>query len=212
MMKIVLASTSPRRQQLLALADVKFDTLRVEVNETVLADETPQDYIVRMVQAKAIAARDKLVDCVNQDVDLANRLHTLILTSDTIGVLDDGLSILVKPKDKQDAFKMWHRMSNTFHEVWTAVQLTLLDNEGKIVTTENILEKTQVTFIELTEQAMQNYWESGEPADKAGGYAIQGKGAAWVEQINGSYTNVVGLPLAQTLAAIESINKENQSS
>ena len=201
-MKIILASTSPRRQQLLALADIDFVTQSVEVDESVLPNESPQDYIVRMVEAKATAAGQNLTDCYEVGED-----HYLVITSDTIGVLADGLSILVKPTDKADAFAMWQKMSDTQHAVWTAVQLTVFDNQANRLYSENILEKTEVTFIELDEPAMETYWASGEPADKAGGYAIQGKGAAWVERINGSYTNVVGLPLSQTLAAIKNIEK-----
>lgn len=205
MIKIILASTSPRRQQLLALADMQFDTQGVEIDESVLANESPQDYIVRMVQAKAVAAKEKLNEAGNQ----SKGQHNLVITADTIGVLADGSSILVKPVDKADAFAMWQKMSNTQHAVWTAVQLTLLvDGEGDTVASDHILEKTEVRFIELDEQAMEAYWASGEPADKAGGYAIQGKGAAWVKAINGSYTNVVGLPLAQTLAAIKRIRNK----
>lgn len=199
-MKIILASTSPRRQQLLALADIDFITQAVEVDETVFANELPQDYIVRMVQAKAKAAGEKLIN--NRAVS-AN--HYLVITSDTIGVLADGKTILVKPTDKADAFAMWQRMSNTQHAVWTAVQLTVFDAKGNVLTKHNILEKTEVTFISLDQQAMEAYWATGEPTDKAGGYAIQGKGAAWVERINGSYSNVVGLPLAQTISAIKQI-------
>lgn len=201
-MKIILASTSPRRQQLLALADIDFIIQSVEVDESVLPNETPQDYIVRMVQAKATAAGQNLTGCYE-----AGENHYLVITSDTIGVLADGLSILVKPTDKADAFTMWQKMSNTQHAVWTAVQLTVFDNQANRLYSKNILEKTEVTFIELDEPTMEAYWASGEPADKAGGYAIQGKGAAWVERINGSYTNVVGLPLSQTLAAIKNIEK-----
>lgn len=199
-MKIILASTSPRRQQLLALADIDFITQAVEVDETVFANELPQDYIVRMVQAKAKAAGEELI---NNRVVSAN--HYLVITSDTIGVLADGKTILVKPTDKADAFAMWQRMSNTQHAVWTAVQLTVFDAKGNVLTEHNILEKTEVTFIGLDQQAMEAYWATGEPTDKAGGYAIQGKGAAWVERINGSYSNVVGLPLAQTISAIKQI-------
>ncbi len=202
-MKIILASTSPRRQQLLALADIDFVTQAVEVDESVLPNETPQDYIVRMVQAKATAAGQDLTELYE-----AEESHYLLITSDTIGVLADGVSILVKPTDKADAFAMWQKMSNTQHAVWTAVQLTVFDNKGNSLHTKNILEKTEVTFVELDEPAMEAYWASGEPADKAGGYAIQGKGAAWVERINGSYSNVVGLPLSQTLEAIKNIEKK----
>lgn len=199
-MKIILASTSPRRQQLLALADIDFITQAVEVDETVFVNELPQDYIVRMVQAKAKAAGEELINNRAVSAD-----HYLVITSDTIGVLADGKTILVKPTDKADAFAMWQRMSNTQHAVWTAVQLTVFDAKGNVLTKHNILEKTEVTFISLDQQAMEAYWATGEPTDKAGGYAIQGKGAAWVERINGSYSNVVGLPLAQTISAIKQI-------
>lgn len=214
-MKIILASTSPRRQDLLSLADIEFTTKAVDVDESVLSEEMPQDYIVRMVQAKAEAAAEviKQFGSSNNNSTATNperkqKEHYLVITADTIGVLADGVSILVKPKDKTDAFAMWQKMSNTQHAVWTAVQLSVVDSVGKVIHTDNILEKTEVTFIELDKAAMEAYWATGEPTDKAGGYAIQGKGAAWVERINGSYSNVVGLPLAQTIAAIQRIKQQ----
>ena len=112
---------------------------------------------------------------------------------------------------------MWQQMSDNTHQVWTAVQATQVLLSAKssssptsgrafqIVNQQQITERTDVTFIPLTEEMMENYWDSGEPADKAGGYGIQGLGAAWVSRINGSYTNVVGLPLAQTVALIKNI-------
>jgi len=214
-MKIILASTSPRRQDLLSLADIEFTTQAVDVDESVLSEEMPQDYIVRMVQAKAEAAAEviKQFGSSNNNSTATNperkqKEHYLVITADTIGVLADGVSILVKPTDKNDAFAMWQKMSNTQHAVWTAVQLSVVDSVGKVIHTDNILEKTEVTFIELDKAAMEAYWATGEPTDKAGGYAIQGKGAAWVERINGSYSNVVGLPLAQTIAAIQRIKQQ----
>lgn len=214
-MKIILASTSPRRQDLLSLADIEFTTQAVDVDESVLSEEMPQDYIVRMVQAKAEAAAEVIKQFVSSDknstatnLERKQKEHYLVITADTIGVLADGVSILVKPTDKNDAFAMWQKMSNTQHAVWTAVQLSVVDSVGKVIRTDNILEKTEVTFIELDKAAMEAYWATGEPTDKAGGYAIQGKGAAWVERINGSYSNVVGLPLAQTIAAIQRIKQQ----
>ena len=214
-MKIILASTSPRRQDLLALADIQFITQAVDVDESVLSEEIPQDYIVRMVQAKAEAAAEVIKQSGSSDKNSTatnpeqkQKEHYLVITADTIGVLADGVSILVKPTDKNDAFAMWQKMSNTQHAVWTAVQLSVVDSVGKVIHTDNILEKTEVTFIELDKTAMEAYWATGEPTDKAGGYAIQGKGAAWVERINGSYSKVVGLPLAQTLAAIKRIEQQ----
>lgn len=214
-MKIILASTSPRRQDLLSLADIEFTTQAVDVDESVLSEEMPQDYIVRMVQAKAEAAAEVIKQFVSSNnnstatnLEQKQKEHYLVITADTIGVLADGVSILVKPTDKNDAFAMWQKMSNTQHAVWTAVQLSVVDSVGKVIHTDNILEKTEVTFIELDKAAMEAYWATGEPTDKAGGYAIQGKGAAWVERINGSYSNVVGLPLAQTIAAIQRIKQQ----
>ena len=214
-MKIILASTSPRRQDLLSLADIEFTTQAVDVDESVLSEEMPQDYIVRMVQAKAEAAAEVIKQFVSSDknstatnLERKQKEHYLVITADTIGVLADGVSILVKPTDKNDAFAMWQKMSDTQHAVWTAVQLSVVDSVGKVIHTDNILEKTEVTFIELDKAAMEAYWATGEPTDKAGGYAIQGKGAAWVERINGSYSNVVGLPLAQTIAAIQRIKQQ----
>ena len=214
-MKIILASTSPRRQDLLSLADIEFTTQAVDVDESVLFEEMPQDYIVRMVQAKAEAAAEVIKQFVSSNnnstatnLEQKQKEHYLVITADTIGVLADGVSILVKPTDKNDAFAMWQKMSNTQHAVWTAVQLSVVDSVGKVNHTDNILEKTEVTFIELDKAAMEAYWATGEPTDKAGGYAIQGKGAAWVERINGSYSNVVGLPLAQTIAAIQRIKQQ----
>lgn len=229
-MNIVLASTSPRRQQLLALANVDFVTQSVEIDETVLEGELPQDYIVRMVSDKAQVACDDLAHSGSLsrdtsrgiDADSKNKNKnktetetetksglTIVITSDTIGVLGDGKSILVKPKDKADAFNMWSKMSGTTHTIWTAVQLTVIDEQSQVVVQENLLEKTDVSFVPLSEQAMEAYWQTGEPQDKAGSYAIQGRGAAWVHRIEGSYTNVVGLPLAQTLAAIERLHQQH---
>ena len=227
-MEIILASGSPRRRELLTKAQVDFKVLSVDIDETQQLNEMPKDYIERMVKAKAAAAVEQL-----------NKTHTLnkpaepmiILTADTIGVLADGQTVLVKPTDRDHAYRMWQQMSDNTHEVWTAVQATkiqpvskpsqdgtihdsrVLNNDStvlncivfEVVEQQQLTERTDVTFIPLTVQMMSDYWNSGEPVDKAGGYGIQGLGAAWVERINGSYTSVVGLPLAQTLALIERV-------
>ena len=131
--------------------------------------------------------------------------------------MTDGQTVLVKPVDREHAYSMWQQMSDNVHEVWTAVQATYVSLSSKavnstthepvfqIINQQRITERTEVTFIALTAEMMSNYWESGEPADKAGGYGIQGLGAIWVSRINGSYTNVVGLPLPQTLALIKNV-------
>lgn len=208
-MDIVLASGSPRRRELLAGAGLEFSILRVDIDESVQADESPVAYIERMVTTKAHAAFEQL-QAGDTQADTQ-----LILTADTIGVLPDGQTVLIKPESREHAYQMWQQMSDNTHEVWTALQATCVqrmpcdDKEGgapalKITSQQRIVERTEVSFVPLTAEMMATYWESGEPADKAGGYAIQGLAAAWVTRIVGSYTNVVGLPLAQTLALIKS--------
>ncbi|MDN3452228.1 MULTISPECIES: Maf family protein [unclassified Psychrobacter] len=223
-MDIILASGSPRRRELLARAQLDFSILSVDIDETPLANESPKAYIERMVATKADAAIQQLSGTFNTD---QNSLIApfIILTSDTIGVLSDGKTVLVKPADREHAYTMWQHMSDNVHEVWTAVQATQVQPLPKtsepniskpnqafqIINQQQITERTEVTFIPLTTQMMSDYWDSGEPADKAGGYGIQGLGAAWVSRINGSYTNVVGLPLAQTLALIKEMAEGSMS-
>jgi septum formation protein len=210
-MKIILASGSPRRRELLQQAGLVFTVMSADIDESVQDAETPQAYIQRMVAQKAQAA----LSALNTEQPLLTDLEQpfLLLTADTIGILPDGKTILIKPEDRAHAMAMWQQMSASIHQVCTAVQATLVTastaqapDTGLTFTpvwSQSILESTAVSFVELAAEEMQRYWQTGEPADKAGGYAIQGGAAHWVASINGSYTNVVGLPLAQTLALIE---------
>lgn len=215
-MTILLASGSPRRRELLSCAQLSFDIMSVDIDETPITDETPISYIERMVKDKSVAAINQL----NRQGDASTKTTSddlfstvepiIILTADTIGVLADGKTVLVKPTDRAHAYEMWQQMSDTTHQVWTAVravkvQLNYRDDGQKqwqVIAHQQIIERTDVSFVSLTSSMMDSYWNSGEPADKAGGYGIQGLAAAWVTHIEGSYTNVVGLPLAQTLALI----------
>lgn len=227
-MNIILASGSPRRRELLQTALLDFTIMQVDIDETPHPDETPTAYIERMVAEKALAAIQKIQRQSHEPAAHFSQ-SIIILTADTIGVLPDGHTVLIKPIDREHAYQMWQQMSDDTHEVWTAVQATqvvlspelmasttasnqapthTLDGNKHTITVveqKRIIERTDVTFIPLNKDTMQRYWNSGEPTDKAGGYAIQGLAAAWVSHINGSYTNVVGLPLAQTLALIESV-------
>ncbi len=218
-MDILLASGSPRRCELLTKAQIDISIMSVDIDETAYTDELPTDYIKRMVASKASAAIKKLnmQFNINQSTNIERfkSVNTLmILTADTIGVLADGKTVLVKPVDRKHAYDMWQKMSDTTHQVWTSVQATAVNVSYKennewyleIMGYRQIIERTDVTFVPLTSAMMTKYWDSGEPADKAGGYGIQGLAAAWVTHINGSYTNVVGLPLAQTLTLIDEVN------
>ena len=231
-MDIVLASASPRRRELLASVPIDFRVMGVDVDETPYNNETPTTYIQRMVSTKADAAVQQIDKDITGNEYQSRSLSSsfMIITADTIGVLPDGKTVLIKPTDREHAYSMWQQMSDHTHEVWTAVQVTQVSQTHstpmtsqshqerekshsllQVVKQKQIIERTAVTFIALTDDMMSRYWNSGEPADKAGGYAIQGLAAAWVTSITGSYTNVVGLPLAQTLALIQEVSSADHS-
>lgn len=199
---IFLASTSPRRHALLNQVNIVHGQLAVAIDETQYPDETPIDYIERMVMQKAVAALAVMHD---------DHQQALVITADTIGVLRSG-AVLQKPNDYQEAVAMWQQMSDGQHQVWTAVQVSLVGyQDGQLVLLDQQRQtvKTEVNFVKLTEPMMADYWATGEPHDKAGGYAIQGQGAAWVKSIHGSYSNVVGLPLVETIKLINHFQATN---
>jgi septum formation protein len=199
---IFLASTSPRRHALLNQVNIVHGQLAVAIDETQYPDETPIDYIERMVMQKAVGALAVMHD---------DHQQALVITADTIGVLRSG-AVLQKPNDYQEAVAMWQQMSDGQHQVWTAVQVSLVGyQDGQLVLLDQQRQtvKTEVDFVKLTEPMMADYWATGEPHDKAGGYAIQGQGAAWVKSIHGSYSNVVGLPLVETIELINHFQATN---
>lgn len=176
---LVLASASPRRSELLRQLGVHFRVLPVDVDETPAPGESPREYVVRVASDKAHAARSAL------DTDAAP-----VLAADTAVVIDGR--ILGKPVDAEDAARMLRALSGRRHEVLTAVVLRVADRE------ERAVNRTAVGFRRLDAEEIDAYWRSGEPAGKAGAYAIQGLGAVFVERIEGSYTGVMGLPLFET--------------
>ncbi len=199
---IFLASTSPRRHALLNQVNIVHGQLAVAIDETQYPDERPIDYIERMVMQKAVAALAVMHD---------DHQQALVITADTIGLLRSG-AVLQKPNDYQEAVAMWQQMSDDQHQVWTAVQVSLVGyQDGQLVLLDQQRQtvKTEVDFVKLTEPMMADYWATGEPHDKAGGYAIQGQGAAWVKSIHGSYSNVVGLPLVETIELINRFQATN---
>jgi septum formation protein len=175
---LVLASASPRRRELLAAAGFDVEVAAASIDETPRAGETPSAYVVRMARAKAEAV-------------LAQHPALPIIGADTTVVVDDEL--LGKPADAEDAARMLRRLSGRAHDVWTGLALAW---RGEIFTAT---ERTVVWLSALDDEAVQAYVASGEPMDKAGAYAIQGLASRFVPRIEGSYANVVGLPVA-TLA------------
>ena len=188
--QLLLASGSPRRQALLGLLGVRFEVVANDVDEVRGADEGPREYVRRLAVEKAQAA---------------HRHHSgIVLGADTIAVLD-GV-IMEKPIDRRDAYRMWHAMSNRCHEILTAVAVV---NDQR---TESVVTSTSVWFRAISEAEMAYYWDTGEPQDKAGAYAIQGIGGAFVERIQGSYHGVVGLPLVETSELLSSFGVKVLSS
>lgn len=182
---IYLASQSPRRRELLSQIGIEFECIVADIDETPLSNENASDYVKRLAIAKARAGQQQAT------------IIKPILGSDTIVVRDDAL--LGKPKDQQDAMAMLLSLSNRSHKVMTAVAIIQNDIVMCDVAT------THVTFRDISEQEALNYWLSGEPKDKAGGYGIQGLGAQFVEKINGCYFSVVGLPLMKTQQMLNSL-------
>lgn len=178
---LYLASTSPRRRELLAQLGLSFHVLKGEVDETPRAGESPATYVERLAREKAAAG-------------LANAPDGVIIAADT-SVVVDGV-ILGKPSSLEEAMTMWHRLSGREHEVLTGLAV------GNAMRMDSQVVATRVRFRSLSDTEMRAYWLSGEPRDKAGGYAIQGVGAVFVTGIDGSYSNVVGLPLAETAALL----------
>lgn len=180
---LLLASQSPRRRELLAQIGVDFVQQATQVEEVRQAGEAPAEYVQRLALAKARAG-------------LAFTPGLPVLGADTIVVA--GHQVLEKPRDRAHALALWSMLSGRSHQVLSALALVSPERELQA------LSCTQVVFRQLDEPAMARYWASGEPADKAGGYAIQGLGAAWVERIEGSYSGVVGLPLECLVPMLES--------
>ncbi|HEY7727382.1 MAG TPA: Maf family protein [Candidatus Eisenbacteria bacterium] len=178
--RLLLVSRSARRAELLRLVGAQFDLAAVDVDERVTPGERPEAHVLRLAEAKARAG---LAATPPQDGLVA-------LGADTIVAIDRR--ILGKPCDAEDARRMLRALSGRVHEVWTGVAVVdAADGRGVSEAARSL-----VKFAPLEEDVIDRYVETGEPLDKAGGYAVQGYGALFVEAIEGSYSNVVGLPLS----------------
>ena len=187
MQNIILASASPRRQELLSSVGIKFRVEASNVDEEPIIDESPQEHVLRLASAKAreVAGRVKQSD------------EVWVLGADTIVIIDGEL--LGKPEGRVDALHMLKKLSGRTHKVSTGYSIFNPSRDEEI---KRAVETT-VKFKALTDDEITRYVASGEPMDKAGAYAIQGLGAFMVEEIKGSYSNVVGLPLCQVVNDLE---------
>lgn len=186
-MRVVLASASPRRRELLAQAGVVFEVQTADIDETPLAEEQPAAYTSRLALEKARAVFHKLGSPAN----------TIVIGADTTVTIDGH--ILAKPEDDADATRMLKMLRGRGHVVITGVALVSLEE------TVTHSEETTVFFSPMTEEEIAMYIATTEPMDKAGAYGIQGMAARWIPRVEGDYANVVGLPLAKTCELLKQL-------
>ncbi|MCB1791369.1 MAG: septum formation inhibitor Maf [Gammaproteobacteria bacterium] len=186
---IILASQSPRRAALLDQVGITYECLAADVDESVHADERAADYVERVAIAKA-------------DTVHAQHPNRIVLAADTAVVLDQR--ILGKPRDRDEAVEMLSLLSGRTHEVLTGVAIAADVSAFR-------LSVSRVGFRTLSADEIDAYWRSGEPADKAGAYAVQGIAAAFIERIEGSYSGIMGLPLFETLALLREAGVQTRS-
>jgi septum formation protein len=184
--RIILASASPRRSELMALAGMAFVAAPANICEDVLPGEQPAEHVTRLAREKAQAA--------SRTVE-----GRYFIGADTVVALDGR--IMGKPLDEEDAFLMLSALSGKTHEVITG--FAVLDREKGECRSESV--RTEVTFRTIGEQEIRDYIASGCPMDKAGAYAIQGRAVHFVRSISGSYTNVIGLPMAELYELLQSM-------
>ena len=180
--RLILGSGSPRRRQLLREAGIDFVVIESGADETPLRGESARDFALRMAREKALAVSLKAPD-------------DFVLAADTVVEIDGD--ILAKPANAEEARAMLRRLSGRTHTVFTAFAIA----RGNVVI-ESAPIQSRVTFSELADSVIDAYIASGEPFDKAGAYGIQGKGADFILRVEGSYSNVMGLPVDETIAAL----------
>jgi len=176
--KLILASGSPRRAEILAAVGWEFEKEAADVDETEFPGEKPDDYVRRLAKTKA-------------ETVAANHENAFVLGADTIVVIDN--QIIGKPKDFDDARRMLKMLSGNWHEVLTGIALIKVSERN--FETKVDMQRTRVKFAEMNDAEIEFLVEKGEPLDKAGAYAVQAQAALFIEEIAGDYWNVVGLPI-----------------
>lgn len=178
---LILASASPRRRELLSMTGLAFTVDAPDVDETCTLP--PREAVKELSRRKALAAAQLHPGCV-------------ILAADTLVSVDE--QALGKPQDAEDAFRMLHSLSGRWHQVYTGV--TVVDADGTLRCEADV---TDVHFEAMSDEAIRRYIATGEPMDKAGAYAVQGIAGLWIDELRGSHTNVIGLPMALTRRLLE---------
>ncbi|MFN8553400.1 MAG: Maf family protein [Candidatus Obscuribacterales bacterium] len=190
--KLVLASTSPRRKDLLTALGLTFQVQPSTIDEIMDPALAPEELVLNLAQQKTADVFKSLSDKSRDE-------RLLVLGADTIVVLDGNF--LGKPTDRAEAIDMLKRLSGRAHEVYTGVWLIVREEDGRVIESHSC-ERSKVFFRSLDERELEAYVDTGEPMDKAGAYALQGIGAALIEKIEGSHTNIVGLPIPNVVSLL----------
>lgn len=183
--KLILASASPRRLQLLAQVGLNAEVFPANIDESPKPTELAGDYVQRLADNKARFVAQQYND------------NSVVIAADTVVSMNGNL--LGKPQSKEQAFAMWQQLSGCQHQVYTGVSVLTKQREQTCLSCSDIYVKP------LSPEEMEDYWHSKEPQDKAGGYAIQGRAAAWITRLEGSYSSVMGLPLYETLQMLNNV-------
>lgn len=191
--KLILASTSPRRAEILRNAGLDFEVFPASIDESRSPREAAPVYVWRVAELKARTAMSRLRANSHRDCNV-------ILAADTVVAVDGD--VLGKPRSEDDARRMLRRLSGKWHDVFTGLAVLVRQSHRTVV----VVEKTRVEFAQLSASEIDEYIQSEEPLDKAGAYAIQGRGGKFILRIEGCYFNVMGLPLARLHAILDELN------
>ncbi len=197
MKQIILASASPRRKELLEQIGLEFEIIPAKGEEVITKTE-PHEVVMELSRQKALEVAGMLNRFSQNHDEIMTPQDMLVIGADTVVAArnaSEKMEILGKPKDEADAYRMLSMLSGKVHSVYTGVTLVFLDKNGK-AGAHSFFEKTDVHMREMTDLEIKRYIATGEPADKAGSYGIQGKCAVYIEKIDGDYNNVVGLPVS----------------
>lgn len=206
-MKIILASGSPRRKELLEQAGYTF-TIEVSDADEQIQAKNPEHLVEELSRRKAFAVARQHLRGQNPAMDFSGKEPLMVIGADTVVALEG--QILGKPAEEEDAVRMLQELAGKTHQVYTGVSLYRIE-EGEVTGTRTFFVCTDVTMRPLDEEEIRAYVRTGEPMDKAGAYGIQGKAAVFIEGIRGDYYNVVGLPICALVQQMNGMAMEKSS-
>lgn len=199
--KIILASNSPRRKQLLQQVGFEFDVCPSDCEE-IITSTVPEDVCMELSKQKAINVASSIMAYNEEHADIADMQDLIVIGADTIVAING--EILGKPADEEQAKAMLRKLSGNVHCVYTGVTFVFMASDGR-VGEYSFCDKTEVSVYELSEQEIEEYVDTGDPLDKAGAYGIQGYFAKHIKKIDGDYFNVVGLPIGRLYHELKNI-------